>query len=260
MTLERKLQRSRDVTVPCCPLHRVNFVSAIPVGIRKIGGWKRELRTDSLLLCHICLIPVEQPARDVLLERLYEISDWQERRWQEVRTRRFTFWKLFWRHNPAEDNNVHSVYLYFLWRLLVWQIGFTAVKCSADDSMLWIVFVVDWECENETCILPTFFFFTSHFSHLTHFVIYLTISSSSFVFLFQSGPKTWKIDWLSCGGGMSPQEATQPASWTKLWSQSSKWPLPDSMCSWAWVGDGFVDLATAGGDPVVANREMGVSM
>lgn len=50
-----------------------------------------------------------------------------------------------------------------------------------------------------------------------------------------TGPKTWRIDWRSWGEGMNLLEALRPASWIKLWSQSSKCYTCVCVCWRIWV-------------------------
>lgn len=91
------------------------------------------------------------------------------------------FGKLFRQHNPAEDNNVHSVYFYLLWRLWVWQVGFTELSWWFHTLDCFCCGLGMWKRNvHPACF---FYFLISHFSLLSHFLLYLTTSPSSFAFL-----------------------------------------------------------------------------
>lgn len=200
-----------------------------------MAWWNRAVRIESLSSFSATVaqsLPRNLPGTH-LQESLLEIVDWQERQWHEARKRSLTiaFWKssvqrIWLKTKKCTYNTFIFIFSAICGFDFTWT-GFTMLNLTGRSHSLDCFSCGLWTWRLNTffhfsfCPPPLIHFILLPFSHLktsppTPFInlpsTLPSLFNSPLLFLFHPGPKTWRIGWLSCGGGMNPQEVTQPAS------------------------------------------------
>lgn len=183
-----------------------------PCGHTKNGVMKERSENwiSLLLLLHIRSVPVQVPARDASTGRTVigvPLTGGEDRKRYTGRLGKI-----------ALTRRLKCTFIFTL-RASVGLIscGLDLLRNLTDDSHVLDCFTLDLGSINFPPVFFPSFFFTHLFIHIPTFPILAFLIHTHPPFLLpsfplcHSGPKTWRIDWVSYGGGTSLQEATQLA-------------------------------------------------